>query len=340
MSDLMGSNNAYSMQASNLIGEKKEYNFYDLLPYDVHTYILSYLDVFSLISLSECSLFMHAISSDCNTWSHNCELLWRDKTFISKDARESLKCRSFIERDYCKKAKLSLDIDCNHDKTFCQCCKQAYKYSFIDSFRHEIKKEELCNFAWSFRFKESAGSEWMQRDPWWNFEKARKVVFLPDGRVLQIVQSETKNNNDKKRKQAHEEIARKYRLASVQNVFSGKSDCSETLLDQTVIWKFIAAPLDLPHRDIGGYIRISICDREIPAYVVRRSPTNNWGFVIENCWGVFSSFEMPLKDETIALEDTNLLMASSWQWKEALCYNMGKNIELERTTKEETYSEL
>ena len=41
--------------------------------------------------------------------------------------------------------------------------------------------------VWSFRFKESAGPDWTDWDPWWRGEKARKMVFLRDGTVKQIV---------------------------------------------------------------------------------------------------------------------------------------------------------
>jgi hypothetical protein len=60
-----------------------------------------------------------------------------------------------------------------------------------------------------------------------------------------------------------------------------------------MIWRFITEPLDLPQRPIGSYVRINIGGRDVPTYCCRRSPTGNWGFVLESCWGVFSSFEHP-----------------------------------------------
>ena len=47
--------------------------------------------------------------------------------------------------------------------------------------------------------------------------------------------------------------------------------------------------MDLPQRANGSYIRITLDGRDVPTYVVRRSDRGDWGFVIESCWGVYSS---------------------------------------------------
>jgi hypothetical protein len=58
-------------------------------------------------------------------------------------------------------------------------------------------------------------------------------------------------------------------------------------------WRFITDPLDLPSRPVGSYIRLTVGGRDVPTYCCRRSPTGNWGFVLESCWGVCASFELP-----------------------------------------------
>ena len=34
--------------------------------------------------------------------------------------------------------------------------------------------------------------------------------------------------------------------------------------------------------------------------VVRRSPNGNWGFIMESCWGLYTSFELGAKTETVS----------------------------------------
>uniref|UniRef100_A0A6U1QAQ3 Uncharacterized protein n=1 Tax=Cyclophora tenuis TaxID=216820 RepID=A0A6U1QAQ3_CYCTE len=63
-------------------------------------------------------------------------------------------------------------------------------------------------------------------------------------------------------------------------------------------WRFSARPMDLPERPEGSYIRFTVGGRDVPTYVVRRSPTQNWGFIAESCWGVYTSFRMPLRAKT------------------------------------------
>lgn len=60
-------------------------------------------------------------------------------------------------------------------------------------------------------------------------------------------------------------------------------------------WRLVKSPMDLPTRPEGSYLRFSVGGREVPTYSVRRSPTGNWGFVMESCWGLYTSFELPPK---------------------------------------------
>ena len=62
---------------------------------------------------------------------------------------------------------------------------EAFKTAVVDAAtRKEVSLEELCydesplkgGPVWSFRFKESAGSDWTSWDPWWNGKQARKFV--------------------------------------------------------------------------------------------------------------------------------------------------------------------
>jgi hypothetical protein len=70
-----------------------------------------------------------------------------------------------------------------------------------------------------------------------------------------------------------------------------------TLVDphMTMTWRFLTRPMDLPTRETGSYVRFSVGGRDVPTYSVRRSPVGNWGFVMESCWGIYASFELPPK---------------------------------------------
>lgn len=89
-------------------------------------------------------------------------------------------------------------------------------------------------------------------------------------------------------------------------------------------WRFITRPMDLPRRPVGSYIRISIQGRDVPTYQVKRDP-NNWGFVLESCWGLFANFDLPRKGEA-TLQDEHLSLTNDVQWREAFLYNIGNRI--------------
>ena len=57
-------------------------------------------------------------------------------------------------------------------------------------------------------------------------------------------------------------------------------------------WRFVEASMDLPRRPDGAYVRITVGGRDVPTYVVRRSPNGNWGFIMESCWGLYASFQL------------------------------------------------
>jgi hypothetical protein len=56
--------------------------------------------------------------------------------------------------------------------------KEAYLGSIQDSTRSWIKKEELCEFVWNFRFKEAAGHHWLESDPWYVTPKSLTLTKI------------------------------------------------------------------------------------------------------------------------------------------------------------------
>ena len=221
----------------------------------------------------------------------------------------------------------------------------AYRISSEDAEKRDsIAIEELCydvsqqtGSIWSFRFKSSAGSDWTSWDPWWCGRKARQMVFLPDGTVKQYLTSDTGD-------------------AHLTSPTFGRG----VLVDPPVAmtWRFLTRPLDLPSRPEGSYIRFSVGGRDVPTYVVRRSPTGNWGFLMESCWGVYASFELPPRrgaesrlrlrrtpigsrwlppdsdteeeesedKDYLLIDDSALIITNEVQWREALLYNFGARV--------------
>jgi hypothetical protein len=302
------------------------------LPDDLVCGITSYLNAESLLTVRLLNTsFRDLASTGAAGWEGLCHYLWKDKVHIPPAAA-------------------------NHPDPMA-----AYRLSFLDSrLRDYITRDELTydphtkigGTIWSFRFKESAGSDWTSFDPWYNGLPCRKLVFLRDGTVKEY----TERENDDDGPQAQLENPQFHRSARVQLVDPPMS----------MTWRFLVKPLDLPARPTGSYIRFTVGGRDIPTYVVRRSPTLNWGFLMESCWGVYASFELPkqigrrrgrrrvrryqdtagnwcnveIEDDEASLSDSekandksSLLTDDSWfsitsgvQWREAYLYNFGARV--------------
>jgi hypothetical protein len=235
------------------------------LPDELLVTVASFLDVQSLMSLHGVDRRRQdLLRLDAAGWNVHCEQLWRSKTMVSNLARAL----------YLKNL-----------------CRLAYLVSFADSQRQEITATELCESTWSFRFKESAGDMWTAQDPWHVGGDARRLVFLPDGRVLEAVEDED-----------HHHLLR--------HPFSNNTHHPNGF---RVTWRFVSAPLmENENRSHGAYLRLSVAGRDMPTYVVRRhQPT--WGFLLENCWGIFASFPLPRKKPVPATIDANFIWAGFMQ---------------------------
>lgn len=164
----------------------------------------------------------------------------------------------------------------------------AYKMAWEDAnSRAEVTISDLCydpetksGTVWHFRFKEAAGNSWTSFDPWHAGRAPRRMVFLRNGTVKEFVEDPTRGPGH------------------LVDPFSDAPHLQANPTSVGMFWRFIPAPMDLPTRPKGAYLRLNIAGRDVPTYVSRRSPTGNWGFLIENCWGVFASFQLPLKNET------------------------------------------
>ena len=253
-----------------------------LIPDDALYHVLTFLDVDSLVQLGRCNGKLRSAASNNNAgWKLHCNLLWSRKVNVCQDAHELL-------------------LDANVPDTLENLTQfrrknsamEAYKTSIvIAKTRHEIKMEELCfddttgktGIFWYFRFKESAGRDWTSWDPWWNGRSARKLVFLQDGTIMQAFpegRNVSKNHNG----------TPLYDVFSERVVHGDGADVVQPRIEMK--WRFVERPMDLPERPDGAYIRITVGGRDVPTYVVRRSPNGNWGFILESCWGVYANFDL------------------------------------------------
>jgi hypothetical protein len=224
------------------------------LPDDIICNILSCLDVSSLLQ-SRClnRSFRTLASQGSAGWENLCKKLWEDKVHVPREAQE-------------------------HTDPMA-----AYRTSVEDARnRDSVRPEELIfdpstktGTIWSFRFKESAGSDWTSWDPWFLGQPCRKMVFVEDGSCKEYITEREEGE------------------ANLED--PPFSERRGNLFDPPMVmsWRSITKPLDMPARPFGSYIRFSVGGRDVPTYCVRRSPTKNWGFIMESCWGVYASFELP-----------------------------------------------
>ena len=244
----------------------------DILPDELLCAISCYLDIESLArSRLVNKRFMTVASRDEAGWRGHCETLWATKAHVCKDA-----C-ALLEKGHSR---------------------EAFHLAGRDALtRHHVSREELCfdpvtgkGFVWSFRFKAAAGSDWISRDPWWSSGgRARQMVFLKDGTVMQYIPDSRRRESDAT---GMTDYATDFSLVPAFHDANG-ARMGPNPVGLDVQWRFISQPMDLTKRPDGAYIRLTIAGRDVPTYVVHRSPTGNWGFVMESCWGVYSSFPLP-----------------------------------------------
>mmetsp|Transcript_22229 Transcript_22229/g.40379 ORF Transcript_22229/g.40379 Transcript_22229/m.40379 type:complete len:320 (+) Transcript_22229:191-1150(+) len=289
------------------------------LPEDLQWHISSFLDVPSLLRMRLLNHgYRERMSRNEAGWSAHCQRLWRDKVFVPQQAT-------------------------THEHAMV-----AYQTSLEDAtYRQDITMQELCYLVseqkgtiWSFRFKQSAGDDWTAVDPWYRGQEERRMVFLTDNTVKEYIAY----------------TSQEYKNLTIP-IFARLD--TGVLVDPfgRVTWRWLSQPMDLPTRQAtGSYIRLQVGGRDVPTYVVRRSPTNNWGFIMESCWGLYASFPLPPRathslrlrhvppnsvrlvpisddegdanetndsQQVLLVDDSALIITNEVQWREALLYNFG-----------------
>lgn len=299
----------------------------DLLPDELVARLFSYLDVRSLMTARHVATRLNNVGTrDASGWPRHCEVLWRGKIHVWSGAYQ-------------------LKAEGKSMSAYFASCQDA-------ALRQDITENELCydpisqsGTIWSFRMKRAAGPSWTDADPWHHGREARKLVFLRDGRIAQLVGGSDGSTQ-------------------LLSPFSDNDFARHPNFQQIEMnWRYILHPLDEPRRPPGAYIRIKFMGKDIPTYVVQRAPKplNNWGFIMDSCWGLFSSFPLPKRRPSIGLPrrtyyytvdtaylnvrgllsdsnpeeetrdsiverllaDESLPTSDTRQWREALLYNLG-----------------
>jgi hypothetical protein len=101
-------------------------------------FIFSFLNANDLLNQYSVNKVWYDWSRDNYLWQNLLFQLWADKVYIPK---------------FCK------FLASSHPRI-------AYYLSILDSKRTFLTLDDLTSDEWSFRFKESAGEEWLQFCPW------------------------------------------------------------------------------------------------------------------------------------------------------------------------------
>lgn len=182
--------------------------------------------------------------------------------------------------------------------------RDAYRFSLTDSCRSKLASRELTQLTWHFRFKATAGEAWTASDPWWGGSPARTGRFRPNG-TFQIGPTRLKWRFARlppEERRALDTVAASAR--------------GEALLDG-----------ELPVRTFGSRAVVAcINGQEVPVYVVRRHP-GTWGWIMESCWVLWTSWPMPLRGSScptaLELDDEKLPVTFVAQEMQAMSFNMG-----------------
>ena len=251
---------------------------WELLPDDLVARICDMLDAPTLLQVRGVNQTFLRV---CD-WDRQCQALWRDKIHVCPDARR----------------------ETNRQR--------AYQLSVTDAkTRNHLHREELVynpethtGAVWSFRFKEAAGVDWTRVDPWYSGGRPRQFVFLENGLVQQYIPAASNTADQAQTRMStnsNDQLSQRAAAMIGEPVISQVNPAAESAVPtisnpQThMTWRFLTRPMDLPTRPLGSYIRLTVGGRDVPTYAVRRSPTQNWGFVMESCWGLYASFDLPRK---------------------------------------------
>ena len=185
----------------------------------------------------------------------------------------------------------------------------ALRQSLADAQRTDLTDEELTSFEWRFRFKEQAGPQWQQFDPYWTTGEPTRAQFMP---------------------------ATIYDMDGHGTV---RMSGFEAIEDFYIQWWWPVlnqGPVQNTQlRDSFGVrtLQVSVNGSRVPRYLISRH--ENWGWIMQSCWVVYLSFPMPKPGVDPSLDDRSLLVDVDMQRREAAVYNMGWDIDDEEEEESE-----
>ena len=107
--------------------------------------------------------------------------------------------------------------------------------------------------------------------------------------------------------------------ARVQFSPSGRLTASgfEMLEQRQLLWSWA-----LSRGPIGSHVQLHVDGMRVPTYVVSRHAAN-WGWLMQSCWVLYTSFPMPPRGADPSLDDEALEVTVRTQFREAHAYNSG-----------------
>lgn len=308
------------MKRSIILQESCHHILLSNLPDSIVTYLFQFLDHISILKVSLCSSFLWSLGSSDHVWKVLCERLWRSKVH-----------NPFLGQ-------------CKHFKSL------FFRSRAIEDL-HIIHKSLLNDRFWSMRFKKEAGDEWIDSCPWHQGKDPALVKFVSDGTIQRYNSAKIPLNDSLDYSQGVFEPDERLDFEVSWSLDWKNKGYEMQMLKRTReilahLWR-ISLDLDslIPierklkvdqflhcstnqvisefARDssFGNIIRVKVNGVYVPTYFISRSPTGNWGYLLESCWALYASWKLPKKGECLCLEDDYLQMTTDMQVYEIRRYN-------------------
>merc|ERR1712228_68171 len=249
---------------------------------------------------------------------------WNTNIFPNNVLWSSL-CKSYWTNKYVpKQYKLLLNSIITDKKTktdsklFSECiARKAFRLAYIDRLRTTLTIDELVSFKWYFRFKEEAGENFKLIDPFWNLSQLTESESESDEDVSNdihiskpvkpmgiltnddIIEYESKQveyeqmiKSKKNQKKMSEYERRLMRCTRIQFLRDGSMKYTKNRTLRNVLntddfeWRFCGSFHE--EQLFGDYVQY----HSYPKKKVSRHP-NNWSFIMQSNWVIFTSFDMP-----------------------------------------------
>ena len=170
---------------------------------------------------------------------------------------------------------------------------EAYRFGVVDAKREHMSVSELTSFTWYRRMKRTAGEHWTDNDPYWQGATPHQSHYHEDGTTTLTM------------------------TPGYEHPMLSPDQDEPPILN----WRWVGGSCGRTGPQ-GSFIRQSMNGRDFPTMVVQRHK-QNWGWIMNNCWAVATSFPPPPPGADPELEDENLPVNVTTQRDEAMCFNLG-----------------